>query len=760
MTVPKRGRTGINVGGLDDPSCQAILAATGAGICQTNAQGLLVSVNDRFCELLDRSREELIGKRSISELIFPDDCHWIVSDTGAPANEVYGLEIRYLRPDNSVVPAIVFANWTEDPRGATRRWVSASINIGERKRSEQALRRSEARLSAIFSNAPVGLSELSLDGQFKTVNNELCKMLGRSRSDLLSMNAADVTHPEDVSHTQASLAKLIETGAPAWIDKRYVRSDGGIVFATSSICRLDDEEGRPETILAVTVDLTERHRMESALLASEERYRTLFNSIDEGFCVMEVIFDDADKPIDYRYLQINPAFEKQAGISGVIGKRQGELVPHHEQFWADTLGRIAVTGESRRFVGEAHQLGRWFDVYAFRIDAPEDRHVAAVFNNITDHVHEKAELEQADRRKNEFMAVLAHELRNPLAAIRSGLQILRMSQGKRESTEHLLELMERQMQQMVRLVDDLLDLSRITQGKVRIQPQRERLQRIIDNAIEGIRPLIIASGVLLHTKVPSEPVEVEADGARLAQVISNLLSNAAKYTDAGGDIFLSAETHDGEVVIKVKDTGTGIPANMLNSIFDAFTQVDNSLARSHGGLGLGLSLAQTLVQLHGGTITAHSEGPGHGSEFIVRLPDIARTGAPGPAPAAAKSDNALGSHRIVVVDDNADAAEALAMMLRMYGNDVEVALSGQQGLSLTEQFHPELLLLDLGMPELDGYEVARRIRSQPWGKSIVVAALTGWGQEEDRQRSRQAGFDHHLVKPVDLGALREMLGRL
>lgn len=753
--------TAGQVGGTSGQNCESLLALTGAGVFETDASGLITHADDRYCELLGRTRDELVGRLSLSDLIVAEDRGKIsdFTDTSMRKDEAFSAEVRYRCPDDSVIWGAVFAERIGEALDPSRGLHAVVVDITKRKRAEHSLRSSEARLSAIFAHAPVALCELSLDGRLERVNDELCRLLGRSREALLGMNVAEVTHAEDVSHTQSALTQLLETGVPASLEKRYLRRDGEIVFARSSISRLDDEQGRPEVILAVTVDLTERHRMELALLKSEERYRTLFDSIDEGFCVMEVIFDESENPIDYRFLQVNPAFAKQAGLSNVIAKRPRDLGLDLEQFWFDTFGRIAVTGESRRFANEVRQWGRWFDVYAFRIDKPEARHVAAVFNDITDRVREKAELKQTDRRKNEFMAVLAHELRNPLAPIRSGLQILRMSRGERGSNERILELMERQLQQLVRLVDDLLDLSRINQAKVRIQSARTSLQEVIDNSVEGSRPLIDSSGVSLHISTPDDPVVLEADSARLAQILSNLLSNAAKYTDAGGKVWLTAEASGEDAVFKVRDTGTGIPADMLNTIFEAFTQVGSSLARSHGGLGIGLSLVKTLVELHGGTVSAHSEGPGKGSEFVVRLPGIVKTKVT-ETTSAAKTDDALGSHRVLVVDDNADAADSLAMMLRMLGNDVAVAHSGQEGLSLTEQFHPELLLLDLGMPELDGYEVARRIRSQPWGRSIIVAALTGWGQEEDRRRSRQAGFDHHLVKPVDLGALRDMLGHL
>lgn len=824
--------------------------------------------------------------------------------------------------------------WTEAEISLIEETAQRTWAAVEQARAEEALRSSEARLAAIFAHAAVGLSEITLDGRVLRVNDELCRLLGRSREQLLTMNPTDVTHPEDIPHTLSVLSELVQTGAPCSLDKRYVRPNGEVVYANSSLTRLDDEQGRPQVILVVTVDLTqrrsieaaleaelednkrlqeistqlipsgdvqglfeqlitaaaeivradcgvihlfdagknelkplatqtlneqqrkvcvaedvvsnpawaeakhlkkriivtdystdrrfvgshsareflrvgvragqstplvarsgrmvgmistywkevckpddrqlrlldilarqaadliERHQAEGALRQSEERYRTLFNSIDEGFCVMQMIFAPGNKPVDFRFLEVNPAFKKQAGMQDVVGKYMRELVPGHEQHWFDAFGHVALTGKSQRFINEARQLGRWYDVYAFRFGDCEKRHVAALFSDVTDRIQAEAELKQADRRKNEFLAMLAHELRNPLAPLRAGLDVLRMSGGKRKTSERILELMDRQMQQMVRLVDDLLDWSRITQGKVYIHRERICLQSIVENAVDSSRPIIDASGVTLHIFIPSEPVEVNADSARLAQVLSNLLNNAAKFTDVGGKMWLEAEVHDKDVLLKVCDTGTGIPPDMLNSIFDAFTQADNTLARSRGGLGVGLSLVKTLVELHGGTVSAHSEGLGKGSEFVIHLPDIAYSREENILAPPKKQMRTISPHKVLVVDDNIDAADALATMLRLNGDEVEVAHSGPEGLSLAEQLQPHLVLLDLGMPELDGYEVARRIRAQPWGQSIVISALTGWGQNEDRQRSRDAGFDYHLVKPVDLNILRSVLETL
>jgi CheY-like chemotaxis protein len=324
-------------------------------------------------------------------------------------------------------------------------------------------------------------------------------------------------------------------------------------------------------------------------------------------------------------------------------------------------------------------------------------------------------------------------------------------------------MMERQLHQLVRLIDDLLDVSRITRGRVQLRPEPCELGAILSQALESSRPLIEEAGVALTVSLPRQPLEIEADPARLSQVFSNLLTNAAKYTERGGRVSLSAERQGTDVVIKVRDTGIGIPPEMLARVFDMFTQVDASLERSHGGLGIGLSLVRGLVELHEGSVTAHSRGLEQGSEFEVRLP--IKTGRQPPkvtrqSPPSAQPTTATQRRRILVVDDNQDAANVLSMMLRLMGHETRIAHDGLAAVEQAQNFRPQLVLLDLGMPKLNGYEAAQRIRQQPWGEEMVLVAVTGWGQEDDRRRVHEAGFDHHLVKPADVAALQALVKNL
>jgi CheY-like chemotaxis protein len=373
-------------------------------------------------------------------------------------------------------------------------------------------------------------------------------------------------------------------------------------------------------------------------------------------------------------------------------------------------------------------------------------------------------LRQADRQKDEFLATLSHELRNPLAPIRNALHVLRLAGGDEQTRARVVDTLERQTASVIRLVDDLLELSRINQGRIELRKERIRLTAVLRSALESSAPIIEAAGHELIVAEPSEPVLLNADPVRLTQVIANLLNNAAKYTERGGRIVLSARVFGSEAVISVRDTGIGIPADMLGSIFDMFVQVDPSRDRARQGLGIGLTLVKRLVELHGGTVEARSEGAGKGSEFIVRLPAFADQRTPksdgGPKPPGAdrrKSD--LTRFRILVVDDHHDAGDSLATLLRLLGHEVRVAYDGQTGMEAARVFRPQVALLDIGMPGMDGIELGTRLRQEPEFESLLMIALTGYGRDEDRQRSSDAGFNAHLVKPVDVATLNALLAQ-
>jgi signal transduction histidine kinase/DNA-binding response OmpR family regulator len=371
------------------------------------------------------------------------------------------------------------------------------------------------------------------------------------------------------------------------------------------------------------------------------------------------------------------------------------------------------------------------------------------------------DIQRADRQKNEFLSMLAHELRNPLAPIRNALHMLRAHGPQQPQLQWARDVIDRQITHMVRLVDDLLEIARITGGKIRLQLEPVEVAATATQALEASRPLLEARQHQLHVSLPAEPLWVEGDSARLVQILTNLLNNAAKYTDDGGRIWLAVGQEKNEVVLRVRDNGIGIPADMLTSVFDLFTQVERSLDRSAGGLGIGLTLVRRLVDLHGGSVQAESDGPGRGSEFIVRLPVLAAEKAPNsPTGKSLSPPLPRTGHRVLVVDDNNDAAESLAMLLRLSGCEVCSTQDGPSALDAVQTFQPHIVVLDIGLPGMTGYELAQRLRQNVTTREAVLIALTGYGQEEDRQRSQQAGIDHHLVKPVDFGVLQELLASL
>jgi PAS domain S-box-containing protein len=387
-----------------------------------------------------------------------------------------------------------------------------------------------------------------------------------------------------------------------------------------------------------------------------------------------------------------------------------------------------------------------------------DRSVREWVGSCTDvHNQQLAEhrLKEADRQKDQFLATLAHELRNPLAPLRNGLQIMRLSGGG-GATEQVRSIMERQVSQMVRLIDELLDVTRIAQGTVSLQKSRVTLAAVLRSALETSRPVIEGAHHELTIDIPPEPIYVDADELRLAQVFVNLLNNSAKYTRPHGRIRVMVHKQAETVSVSIIDNGTGIPRDMLAKVFDLFVQVDNSLERTTGGLGVGLTIAKKLIELHGGSIEAQSEGPGMGSSFVVRLPIVLQL-VNAQSASEERSADLQSDRRVLVADDNEDSAQSLAMMLKMMGSDTKTAHDGVEALEVGAAFEPHLVLLDIGMPRMNGYDTARRMRQERWGGSAMLVAMTGWGRDIDKRRSQEAGFDEHLVKPIEMEALEMIL---
>ena len=503
----------------------------------------------------------------------------------------------------------------------------------------------------------------------------------------------------------------------------------------------------------------EHKQAERALQRSEKRYRTLFETMTEGLMFDEIIYDDSGNPCDLRVLEVNPAFEHQTGLSAgdIVGRTVRELFPDTKPTWYQVFDKVALTGAHTHFEMWANTLGSCFEISAFQT---EPGRIGVIFFDVTDRKRAAEALQENHRRKDEFLAMLAHELRNPLAPICNAVQVLRKIDHANPTADWGYDVIDRQVQHMARLLDDLLDTARIMQGKIILKNQRVNLNDVVACAIESCRPLIESKRHRLALSLPAETQWLEGDAMRLEQILMNLLNNAAKYMREGGDIKLSVVREDDWALIRVQDTGIGIAPELLPHVFDIFTQADRSLAHSQGGLGLGLNLVQRLAELHGGSVTAASVGLDLGSEFTVRLPllpaehaTVAVTGELTPA----GSPEEIPQLRILVVDDNIDSAESLAVLLRLSGHEVVTVACGTDALAYSVDFRAEVVILDIGLPDIDGYEVARRLREMPEMRHAKLVAVTGYGQDEDRKHSRMAGFDYHFLKPVDFDAISEVL---
>lgn len=966
----------------------------------------------------------------------------------------YDVHFRTVDPASAAerwVRAIGRASY--DEAGVPNRFDGVTQDVTDQRRAEAALRESNDRFTIVARATIDAVWDWDMRTDAVWWNDGVTALFGHRREDV-GPGAEwwyDQIHPDDRERVVTGIHAAIDHGGSNWsAEYRFRRADGRYAAILDRGYAIH-EDGTTIRLVGAMQDVTERRRIEERLRESEQRFRSLFESMDEGYCVVEPVLDADGRPVDYRYLMANPALEQQTGMADIVGRTAREVMPGHESHWIEAYARVAATGEPIRRTAWVADLGRWFEVSAFPVGPPSGRKVGVLFNDISERkraealLREKDErlkllvdrardyavvvtdrdgrvvewsggaesitgfapeevlgqpaemiftpedreagvpsqemgqatragraedkrwharkdggeffadgvmvpllgddgalhgfgkvfrdvtprkraeeavrfladasaslselvdyqstlnrianlavggfadwcvvdmidddgtrqrlavtaaetedvstargadlafrqsdgvvgivphvlrtgepevvpdlaeadpatapqgperlarlreigirsylcvpllsrgrviggmtflstsarrrfgpeelrvaqnlaervtaaienaqlyltLQEQDRRKDEFLATLAHELRNPLAPVRNGLKILRMGGTDGEAAGETLSMMDRQLGHITHLVDDLMDVARVSSGKVVLRLERVPLRAIVDAAVETSRQAIEAADHELGLRIPREALIVEADRTRLVQVLANLLNNAAKYTPQGGRIALSVARDGGQAVIRVDDSGLGIPADMLPRVFEMFTQVGTSLERSQGGLGIGLTLVKRLVEMHGGTVAAESPGPGRGSTFTVRIPlaaeavpvaDVAPVATIGPA--GYRPD-------ILVVDDNRDSAVSLARLLKMRGHRVQTAHDGPEALRLLATFRPELILLDLGLPGMSGYEVARRIRESTQLRGVTLAALTGWGQEEDRRRTREAGFDHHMVKPAD-----------
>jgi PAS domain S-box-containing protein len=633
---------------------------------------------------------------------------------------------------------------------------------GPRLRIEQALRESEQRFARFMQHLP-GLAWIKdVQGRYVFVNDAAERAFRAPRQQLYGKTDDDLFPPETAAQFKENDRKALASESGVQVVETLEHEDGVVHHSLVSKFPIPGPDGRPALVGGMAIDITERQRAEATLAESEARFRQLAENINEVFWLAD--------PQTTQILYVSPAYERVWGRScqSLYERPQSFLDAVHPE----DRERARVAALEKHSRGEATDVEyrivrpdgsvRWVRDRGFPIKDAAGRvyRFAGLAEDVTEKKEAEEALKEADRRKDEFLAMLAHELRNPLAPITNSVQVLNLLGPRDPRLQYARDTIGRQARHLARLVDDLLDVSRLSTGKVKLRKEPVELAAVLARAVETSRPLLDARRHELTVAVPDEPVWVEADATRLAQVVSNLLNNAAKYTEDGGRVALAVGREGGEAVIRVRDTGVGIPAEMLGEVFDLFVQVDRGLDRAHGGLGIGLTLVKSLAEMHGGRVTAHSDGPGRGSEFVVRLPALA-----GP-PRAAEEGKALAperaagpARRVLVVDDNVDAAESLALLLRATGHEVRTAYDGPAALREAEALRPEVVLLDVGLPRIDGYEVARRLRQQGGLKSALVVALTGYGQDEDRRRALEAGFDVHLVKPADPQTVLQLVAR-
>lgn len=623
--------------------------------------------------------------------------------------------------------------------------------LKERELAERDLRLSEERHRELMDALPVAVCRIDEHGRIVYKNGWWKGLMGAGNDDWL-----EAGHPLDLDAVRSSWQRSGTDGA--WRHEYRIRaSDGGVRWVDVRTHPMGDTPAAGYVCIAV--DITKRRKAEEARRESELRLQLAQEVSNAG--IQDWRMDTGEMLWDERtrhYLGVSA--DATPTLELFMQAVHPEDRPEVQQILArahDPAGDGSYCVECR-VQGVDTGAERWIEAKG-RVFF-EGRNPVRLIGTIQDISERKAgelALKEADRRKDQFLATLAHELRNPLAPLRNAAQIMAMLPGTTE-LERVRQMISRQVNQLARLVDDLLDVSRITMGKVRLRAERVDLRDVLKMAFEMARPLLQAKDHSFSLEQHPEPVWVKGDSLRLAQVIGNLLDNAAKYTDEGGRIVLSLETTPSEAVVRVRDNGTGIASELLPRVFDLFMQADGS--HLSGGLGIGLSLVRSLVAMHGGRVEAHSEGPGKGSEFAVRLPRLAVEVALPSEPRAEVASASSRALKILVVDDNIDAAESLATLLLLHGHEVVTVHGASAALGAARQLRPDVALLDIGLPGMDGYELARRLREQPELDRTLLVALTGFGQPDDRRRALAAGFSQHFVKPVDPGVLLDLLTRL
>ncbi|MGN6547853.1 MAG: PAS domain S-box protein [Aureliella sp.] len=770
-------------------------------------QGRVIEANDAYLQLVGYSREDLRkGRLNFIELTPPEfqDLDRRAMEQMATSGRHDPFEKEYMRRDGTRVPVLVGTAYLGKDKNGNELGVKFVLDLTERKKAEQALRESEEKLRLMADTIPQLAWMARPDGYIFWFNRRWYEYTGLEHEQVEGWGWQAVHDPQYLPEVLKNWRSSLASGKPFGMVFPLKGNDGQFRPFLTRVNPLRDQDGQILYWFGTSTDISEQKRAEdafrflaeaSAALATVVDYQSTLQMVATlavprfgDWCAVDiaqpngtlmrraVTHVDAEKVhLAYELAQRYP-FQGDSAVGPPMVARTGQ--PEILQMVPESL--LVALSRDRDHLELLRQLGlksylsvpmkaRGKVIGVLTFVSSTGRHYSESDLEVAEDLAHRAgvavenarlyeALKDADRRKDEFLATLAHELRNPLAPIRTGLEVLKLAGDDRNLANETREVMQKQLEHMVRLVDDLLEVSRITRGKLQLRKERVELNSAITSAIEAARPLIDDAGHTLKLNLLPEPIYVDADPTRLSQIFTNLLSNAAKYTDRAGVIELTVTRNEEHLTVSVRDSGIGIPAEHLSKIFEMFSQVDSAIERSQGGLGIGLSLVRALVEMHGGAVEAKSEGPGKGSEFIVRLPILkTHKEQPQEAPPSEETRRRFANHRILVVDDNKDAARCLAMLLKIMGNETATAHDGAEAIEAAREFRPDIVLLDIGMPKMNGYEVARSIRKAAWGQGMILVAVTGWGQEEDKRRAVEAGFNLHLTKPIEASSLHKLL---
>jgi PAS domain S-box-containing protein len=721
-------------------------------------------ISPAYESLWGRSCQSLYERpMSYLEAVHPDDRDTALrAYTRLESGEATADEYRIIGPDGAIRWVWDRGFPIRDGSGRVVRVAGIAEDITERKRVEQALREGEQRFRTLADATPVLVWSSGTDRQCNYFNKRWLDFTGRSIEQEMGHGWAEGVHPEDIQRCLETYIRAFDTRTHFTMEYRLRRHDGEYRWVLDNGVPKFDPSGNFSGYIGSCLDITDRRRAEVQLRESEERFRRIVETALEGIWVLDP---------QGRTVFANARMAELLGISvaDLLGSSVFDYM-HPE----DRTHMAARLEQRREGISEVHDF-RFLradgeDLWAIVSANPytDDQGVVVgilgMLTDITDRKKAEDELRSADRRREEFLAVLSHELRNPLAPIQTAVDLMEQQGDGGWGFSPELAMINRQVQHLRRLVDDLLDVSRISRGKIELRKQVLDLTVLAAEVVDAVRPLFDERRQRLQISIPEPPILVEADSTRLEQILSNLLLNASKYTPQGGRIWLDVAHSQREVLIRVQDTGIGIDPDFLPRVFDLFLQGERRAGLSHEGGGIGLSLAKNLVELHGGSILAHSLGPDKGSEFLVKLPLSSRMRPQREKTREsihAEASELVSLRRILIVDDNVQAADGLGRLMSVaFGQEVRVAYCGKSALELAESFRPDLILLDLEMTGMDGYEVALRLRERSEGSQAQIVAVTGWGHEEDRRRSRELGFDMHLVKPVTARELRVLLADL